>query len=130
MSAQVSPPGAHRPGAAETGPRLRMIETAILAAVLLAAVSAASAPAALANEQERAAYRAAVERPGPQWIIISNHFKHSFRCFGGGCVLMGPTDDRAACEEWARDYNEGDPFDHARCVSAEPFLAESSGETR
>ena len=63
------------------------------------------------------------ERGGwvPEWIVISNHFRHSENCTSDGCVVMGPMTDRAACEEWSRRYNKIDPFDHTRCVSAKAY---------
>lgn len=92
------------------------------------ALIAAAAPAAVwaqNQDRERAAFRAEIERPGPQWVVVSKHFRHTVRCAAGGCVLMGPTDDKGACEEWSKLYNSADVYDHSRCVPAEPFLKET-----
>lgn len=62
------------------------------------------------------------EDAGVEWVVISNHFKHSENCTSRGCILMGPTVDRDACDDWAKVYNRKDPFDHARCVEAIDYV--------
>ncbi len=95
-------------------------------ALALVGLAIAAAPAAEAQTDDRlrALYEASLRNPGPQWAAISNHFSHQARCYDAGCVLMGPTDDRDACEEWAKAYNRDDPYDHARCVPASPLIDE------
>lgn len=90
--------------------------------VLAAFLMAATASAAVADEQEEQAYRMEIESPGEEWVVISYHYRHSDACTSFGCVIIGPTEDRDACQEWARAYSAADPTDHARCVSAEPYL--------
>lgn len=80
----------------------------------------ALAAAASAREGERAfeAYIAELNLPRSQFVVVSNHFRHDVDCTSRGCVVMGPMEDREACEEWSRAYNRVDPFDHTRCVEA------------
>lgn len=89
------------------------MRSAIVVAIMLAA-SGASAQQGL----EYSRYRAEIENPGPQWVVISYHFRHGADCTSLGCVIVGPTESQEACEEWATLYNSGDPYDHVRCTSA------------
>lgn len=79
-------------------------------------VGLSAAPAAADRAFE--AFFAELERPGPEFVVVSNHFRHDVGCTSRGCVVMGPTDDQAACEAWSRAYNTIDPYDHTRCVQA------------
>lgn len=76
---------------------------------------------AAAGERLYAEYLAEIGRPDPHFVAVSNHFRHTEDCTRSGCVIMGPTQDRAACEDWARAWNQFDPYDHARCVEADPI---------
>lgn len=87
----------------------------LLAALTIFALGAAPARAAEVEYEE---FLAELEDPGVQFVVISNHFRHSVGCTSRGCVLMGPTNDRAACEEWSKAYNRVDPYDHTRCVES------------
>ncbi len=88
-----------------------------LAAVVLGAAVALGAAAQPVDLSERA-YEAERRARTGQWVVISNHFRHSDNCTSDGCILMGPTDDRDACEAWSRQYNRVDPLDHTRCIEA------------
>ena len=67
------------------------------------------------------AFLAELNDAGAQYVVVSNHFRHKVACSGRGCVLMGPTDDREACRQWARSYNALDPLDYARCIETVDF---------
>ncbi|MCI4666262.1 MAG: hypothetical protein MRY74_16235 [Neomegalonema sp.] len=83
-------------------------------ALFSASASYAQAPSPSSYED----YLAELRTPKPSYVAVSNHFRHdeSGECGELGCVLMGPTDDKDACERWVEAYNRVDPFDHARCV--------------
>ena len=68
-------------------------------------------------------YLAEINDAGAQYVVVSNHFRHKISCTGRGCILMGPTDDQAACKQWAKSYNALDPLDYARCVEALDYEA-------
>ena len=90
----------------------------------LAGCAAAFTLGALAMAQqseEYLAYLAELEKPGPQWVVISYHFRHGDGCTTYGCVIVGPTNDEDACRNWSRLYNRGAIEDHSRCVMADPY---------
>ncbi len=89
-------------------------------AAFLAAALAAGAAAAQDNE-EYLSYLSELETPGEQWVVISYHYTHGLDCTQYGCVIIGPTENKDACQEWARLYNGGDPDDHSRCVRADGY---------
>ncbi|MCI4664471.1 MAG: hypothetical protein MRY74_07090 [Neomegalonema sp.] len=79
------------------------------------------APVARAQEALHDLYAQELKPKPQEWVVIGHHFRHSDNCTSDGCVVMGPMDDREACEEWARDYNRHDPYDHTRCVEAKDY---------
>lgn len=93
-------------------------------ALLLGADVLAGGAAARAQSRDQLyeAYLAELLRPDAQYVALGLHFRHDDDCTNRGCVLMGPTDDRDACEEWVKHYNRIDPYDAARCFEATPFL--------
>ena len=91
------------------------LPAAALAVGALLGASFASAQPGLLFEN----FQAELNSPSPQYVAVSNHFRHAEvdpSCEASGCVLMGPTDDREACERWIEAYNAVDPYDHARCI--------------
>lgn len=91
------------------------------AAVLL--VSGLSGAAqAQTRDQLFNAYLAELHGSATEYVALGLHYRHDVDCTSRGCVLMGPTDNRDACEEWVKHYNRIDPYDVARCVEAGPFF--------
>ena len=82
---------------------------------------------ALAAPQEdlRQAYEYELTTPPGDWIVVGNHYRHTNNCAAHGCVVMGPMNDKDACEQWAKDYNRHDPLDHTRCVDASDYEVSS-----
>lgn len=70
-----------------------------------------------------ARFLAELADPGAQYVVLSNHHRHDTGCTSRGCILMGPTEDREACREWASAYNTADPYDYARCVDAGDYIS-------
>ena len=97
----------------------------LLAACLAAALSAAFGDHAGArvDPADYADYLAEMNDARAQFVVVSNHYRHDVGCTSRGCILMGPTEDRDACEDWATAYNTVDPLDHARCVEAADYDA-------
>ncbi|MEL6979247.1 MAG: hypothetical protein AAGM38_11275 [Pseudomonadota bacterium] len=91
--------------------------------LLASAPSAALPQSAPGGRESFAAFTAELNDPGAQFVVVSSHFRHQVSCASQGCVLMGPTEDQDACEEWASHYNRIDPFDHARCVVSTEYDA-------
>ncbi len=77
-----------------------------------------AAPAAAQQEAAFEAYLAEMNDPSPDYVAVSSHYRHaeSGACLPDGCVLMGPTDDKEACDRWSAAYNRIDPYDHTRCI--------------
>ena len=88
-------------------------------AILALAVVTLSRVASADELQE--AFLAAQSGAPEEWVVISNHFRHSENCTSDGCIVMGPMSDREACEDWSASYNRIDPFDHTRCVAARSY---------
>ena len=89
----------------------------MLAAFL--SIGALSTSLAVAQDDgEYGFFKAEIDNVGAEWVVISYHFIHGEDCTTFGCIIIGPTEDKAACDEWASLYNRGNPFDHSRCVSA------------
>lgn len=94
-------------------------ESATAQTLLMAAAFVAIAGAARAQDgADFEAYLAEMNDPSPDYVAVSNHFRHaeSAACGPDGCVLVGPTDDLAACQRWAAAYNTVDPYDYTRCI--------------
>ncbi|MEL6318538.1 MAG: hypothetical protein AAFR16_12980 [Pseudomonadota bacterium] len=84
------------------------------------AIAAAAPAGAQTSARDFEAYLAELASPAAHYVVVSNHFRHDVDCTSKGCVVMGPMEDRAACEDWSKRYNRVDPFDHTRCVVADP----------
>lgn len=93
----------------------RVAASAASALVLLAAQPLAAA------DLEYEEYLAELENPSAQYVVVSNHFRHDVGCTSHGCIIMGPTTDRDACEEWSKYYNRVDAYDHSRCVESSDY---------
>lgn len=94
-------------------------------AALVAGLAAAPGPhdaTAQTRDQFYEAYLRELHGVVTQYVVIGLHYSHDDNCTNRGCVLLGPTDDRDACEEWVKHYNRIDPYDAARCLEATPFL--------
>lgn len=100
--------------------RRGMIAAAAIAAAFWSGGAAGQTAGA---DDSYAAFLAELNDPGAQFVVLSNHFRHDTGCTSHGCILMGPTENREACEEWAANYNTADPYDHARCVDAAGYGA-------
>lgn len=92
---------------------------ALCAPLFLGPVTAA----AQTRDQFYEAYLRELHGVVTQYVVLGLHYSHDDDCTNRGCVLLGPTDDREACEEWVKQYNRIDPYDVARCLEATPFLA-------
>lgn len=97
-------------------PMGRYARTLTMAAALIAPASAL-----FSAELEYEQYLGELENPSAQYVVVSNHFRHDVGCTSRGCILMGPTTDRDACQEWSRAYNRLDPYDHSRCVESSDY---------
>lgn len=82
-----------------------------------------------ANGQETdSGYLDELEDSDGEWIVVSQHYKHTENCMKLGCILMGPVASQDECKDWAKDYNKKDPFDHARCVDGTGYLGDDEGQ--
>lgn len=97
--------------------RIRTI-AARVAAATGCVLTAFGGAAAQVDPLDYEAFLAELNDAGAQYVVVSNHFRHDVACSGRGCILMGPTDDQAACREWAKSYNAIDPLDYARCIES------------
>lgn len=90
---------------------------------LCAALSCAALAFAGPVQAQQSASGYEAERGGfvEEWVVISNHFRHSVNCTSDGCIVMGPMTDRAACEEWSESYNRFDPNDYTHCRPARDY---------
>ncbi len=94
-----------------------------LALGLIVLAGASSLATAQTREQLYEAYLSELHGVATQYVVLGLLYRHDDDCTNRGCVLMGPTDNREACEEWVKFYNRIDPYDAARCVEATPFLS-------
>lgn len=95
---------------------------AVVVCVTLTSTTLIPAVQAQTREQLYEGFLGELHGAATQYIALGLHYRHDDDCTNRGCVLMGPTDDRDACEEWVKSYNRIDPYDAARCVAATPFL--------
>ena len=93
----------------------------ILSAIACIGLLVSASPATSQQNEEYEQFRSDFDNSGSEWVVISYHFRHGDDCTTYGCVIIGPTGDRPACEEWASLYNGADPFDHVRCVDATSY---------
>ena len=119
-------PAAMRTGRLKDAPQTGRIRRFSLRRAAVAAALSLTAPA-LASAQvgplDYESFLAEMNDAGAQYVVVSNHFRHKVACSGRGCILMGPTDDREACRQWAGAYNKLDPLDYARCVESKDYDA-------
>ena len=76
------------------------------------------------NQESESDFLDGLEEADGEWIVVSQHYKHTENCIKLGCILSGPVADQDACKAWAKEYNKKDPFDHARCVDGTGYLDE------